>query len=37
LEGTGNDPFATPPAAITKTPLIELEIMLSSHSFDSSR
>src|SRR5580698_4721016 len=27
LEGTGNDPFATPPAAITKTPLIESEIM----------
>jgi hypothetical protein len=34
LEGTGNDPFATPPAAITKTPLIESEIMPCSSRFD---
>jgi hypothetical protein len=33
LEGTGNDPFATPPAAITKTPLIEFEIMGCSSRF----
>ena len=33
LEGTGNDPFATPPAAITKTPLIESEIMPCSSRF----